>query len=182
MEAEGWTQERIHGLFVSAFAYLEAERGMTRELSQARALAAEVLSGALSFSDLAEGLSGLDSLFGAQVEDQDLGQTVAARVEQYLVEHYAEHINNQTLGTAFGYVPSYISLLFRRAYGVSPAEYLTRLRLLTAKRMMRERPDLLVRDVAERVGFKSPYHFSRIFKKHEGVWPTGYTAEGEVAE
>ncbi len=179
MARESWTGERIHALFAGAFAYLEAEKGATAELMQARSLVADVLSSALSFDDFTAGLAGLTSLFSvAEETDEALQHTVAARVEQYLAEHYAEHINNQTLGMEFGYVPSYISLLFRRAYGTSPAEYLIKLRLDTAKRMMRERPKMLIRDIAEQVGFKSPHHFSRIFKKYEGVWPTEFPPDG----
>lgn len=181
MERERWTRDRIHSLFISAFAYLEAERGATEELVQARTLVTDVLSTSSSFDELAEGFDGLATLFGEEGQaDALLRQTVASRVEQYLTTHYAEHINNQTLGTEFGYVPSYISLLFRKAYGVSPAEYLMRLRLDRAKQLMRESPGLLMRDIAERVGFKSPHHFSRMFRKYEGIWPTDY-AMGEVA-
>ena len=39
---------------------------------------------------------------------------------------------------------------------------------------MRSQPALLVREVAERVGFKNQYHFSRVFKKNEGLWPTDF--------
>jgi AraC-like DNA-binding protein len=98
-------------------------------------------------------------------------------IEQYLRDNYRRHINNQTLGSAFGYVPSYISMLFRQAYGVSPGEYLTRIRLEQAKQLMLRHPDMRIREVAERVGFKSQHHFSRTFKKREGVRPASFSLE-----
>lgn len=174
MEREAWTQRRIHTLFLDAFAQLESEQGGAGAYQQAKNLVAEVIESALSWQDLREGFGGLAPLLGGEKETSVTQHNVARRVEAYLTAHYDEHINNQKLGQAFGYVPSYISLLFRKEYGVSPAEYLTRVRLFQAKALIQQNPGMLIRDVAERVGFKSPHHFSRTFKKYEGVWPTGY--------
>ena len=74
-------------------------------------------------------------------------------------------------------MPSYVSMLFRREYGVSPSEYLTNIRIEQAKRRMLENPGELIRDVALAVGFKSQHHFSRTFKSHEGVWPSDFLGE-----
>jgi len=146
-----------------------------------RAQASDYLLKPLSKQDLESLLGRLRAALGkspkAQIETQKSVAGVPSEVERYLRAHYAEHISLQMLGTVFGYVPSYVSLLFRKAYGVSPAEYLTRIRLDEAKRLLRQNPELLIREVAESVGFKSPYHFSRVFKKHEGVWPTKYAEE-----
>lgn len=174
MEQEAWTEMRVYSLFGRAFARIEAKQGASEDLTQARNLMTEVIETALSWGDIAEGVSGLVSLLGGEEGAFVTQNNVAAKVAQYLDAHYAEHINNQTLGQVFGYVPSYISLLFRKEYGISPAEYLTRARLDRAKAMMQDSPEMLIRDIAEQVGFKSPHHFSRTFKKYEGVWPTGY--------
>ncbi|MDL2206656.1 response regulator [Eubacteriales bacterium OttesenSCG-928-N13] len=96
------------------------------------------------------------------------------QVRQYLDEHYDQHITNQTLAEQFGYVPSYISLLFRKSLGISPSDYLNNLRLERAKQMMHDEPHMMVKQIAERVGFKNQYHFSKAFKKHTGLWPTDY--------
>ncbi len=111
--------------------------------------------------------------------EENSGETasVAQRIEQYLRKNYAEHITNQTLGGVFGYVPSYVSMLFRREYGVSPSEYLTDVRIEQAKHRLLEDPNVLIRDVALTVGFKSQHHFSRTFKNHEGVWPSDFSHE-----
>lgn len=166
MEAEMWTQQQVYRLLLAALTQLDADMAT-------RHLLAEIVEGATSLDVLAAGLAGLASLLGDEGE-QEAEHSVAAQVEAYLQAHYAGHINNQTLGQAFGYVPSYISLLFRRAYGVSPSDYLTQVRLERAKALMRAAPQMLIRDVAEQVGFKSPHHFSRTFKKVEGMWPTDF--------
>ena len=175
MAREGWTQQRVLSLFMDAVTLLQAETEASPAARQVRGVIAEAVCTALSLEDLADSLESLGPILqdSASSQTADHGD-VARRIAQYLRERYGEHINNQTLALAFGYVPSYISLLFRRAYGVSPAEYLTEVRMAEAKRLMHAHPGMLVREVAEAVGFKSQHHFSRIFKKNEGVWPTGY--------
>ena len=119
----------------------------------------------------------LASLCASGEESSSETASVAQRIEQYLRKNYAEHITNQTLGGVFGYVPSYVSMLFRREYGVSPSEYLTNVRIEQAKKRLLEDPNVLIRDVAVAVGFKSQHHFSRTFKNHEGVWPSDFAHE-----
>ena len=178
MREERLYQRRVYDIFLRALTYLEAEKGLTESILQARDIVTEIMETALTREEILNGFSNLSSLFVAEKEGQVTQKNVAAQVEEYLQKNYDQHINTQTLGAVFGYVPSYISLLFRKAYGLSPSEYLTQVRLEHAKRMIRYHPEILIRDIAEKVGFKNPHHFSKTFKKHEGVWPTDYATEG----
>ena len=176
IEGESWTQRRAEQLLMDALAKLEARHpDASADIGQARRHILEVIGTALSLQDLSAGLENLgEPIPGAFGKPSVAQRGVAEAVERYLRAHFAEHISIQMLGTVFGYVPSYVSLLFRKAYGVSPADYLTRIRLDEAKRLMQRSPDMLIREIAESVGFKSQHHFSRVFKKNEGVWPTKY--------
>jgi two-component system response regulator YesN len=52
-------------------------------------------------------------------------------------------------------------------------EFIARRRMLEARRLL-DRGDLLVKEVAYRVGFGDPNYFSRRFKSFVGISPTGY--------
>ena len=177
MEREQWTQWRILDTLGAAARLMEqSSREEIRELArQYQAAFPDTVCTALSLKELEENIASLAVPF-QQEEGSGRHDAVVEAMERYLREHYSEHITNQTLGVVFGYVPSYISMMFRRKYRVSPSEYLTEIRLEHAKRLIQEHPEMLIREVAEQVGFKSQHHFSRIFKKAEGVWPTGYRA------
>ena len=95
-------------------------------------------------------------------------------VAEYLDRHYAESITTQTLSSTFGYVPSYLSLLFRREYGCSPADYLQNIRIERAKDILKHEKGVFVKEVAFRVGFKNQFHFSKTFKTIVGVQPSEY--------
>ena len=75
-----------------------------------------------------------------------------------------------------GYCTDHFRRLFRRAYGESPLEYLTSLRVNFAKRLLRENDCLhyTVAQIATMSGFSDISYFSRVFKKCTGVSPRAY--------
>lgn len=62
---------------------------------------------------------------------------------------------------------------FLDTYGVSAKNYLSQMRLDTAKNLL-EISDFSVTEIAERCGFTDVYYFSNFFKKLTGLSPTEY--------
>ncbi len=77
--------------------------------------------------------------------------------------------------------PSRLSHLFKAETGVSVMDYLVRARLDEAKRLLAS-PHSAVARVAEQVGFADPAHFSRSFKRAEGISPSAYRQRVMTAE
>jgi len=102
---------------------------------------------------------------------------IISQIKQYLNDNYNKSISNEMLSALFGFVPSYISKIFRNQTGVSPSEYLTNLRIEKAKNLLDTRKDLLIREVSLLVGYNDPYYFSKAFRKITGLWPTQYQEE-----
>lgn len=70
---------------------------------------------------------------------------------------------------------SRFSHLFHEVTGQSPLAYLGDARLRRAEELLSDTA-LPVSAIAEAVGVKSPYYFSRFFKRHTGVSPSDYRA------
>ncbi|OXM84779.1 response regulator transcription factor [Paenibacillus rigui] len=68
---------------------------------------------------------------------------------------------------------NYLSNLFHQETGMTYTQYLTQYRLTEAKRWLRE-TNLKIYEVCEKVGYKDPAYFSRIFKTFIGVAPGDY--------
>ncbi|WP_281883715.1 AraC family transcriptional regulator [Paenibacillus sp. YYML68] len=92
----------------------------------------------------------------------------------YLTAQYAEPITIELMADTLGYNRAYLSALFKAHTGVSPVTFLLRLRLDKARRLLRERPELTVEQIASSVGFQDPLHFSKQFKRHYQASPTDY--------
>ena len=67
--------------------------------------------------------------------------------------------------------------MFRLVTGESPMQYLRRLRVERAKRMM-VRGDLTLSEIAAEVGFCDQSHFTRIFRQATGTTPRRFQSIG----
>ena len=96
------------------------------------------------------------------------------QIEKYLIDHYHENFTYKTFYNLFGYNETYITNVFRNIKGISPSKFVTRLRIAKAKKMIAAEPDILLKTVAEMVGYDDPLYFSRVFKELTGVNPSEY--------
>lgn len=69
--------------------------------------------------------------------------------------------------------PNYLSTCFKKQYGIGLLEYITNVRLKTAKELLIT-THLTLDEIAVRVGYTSSQPLSRAFKKKEGVPPSVY--------
>lgn len=88
---------------------------------------------------------------------------------EYLSKHY-KTVTLEELAAAGSYHPSYLSRLFRRTQGMTFTEYVNRLRMNEAVRLLTQ-TDLPVEEIAAEVGFGSRVHFYEVFKKQLGMTP-----------
>lgn len=77
------------------------------------------------------------------------------------------------LATATGFSAVHINRLFRKELGITPLQYLARMRMEHAATLLAQGKHS-VRTVALSVGFDDPYYFSRQFKNHFRRSPTDY--------
>jgi two-component system response regulator YesN len=95
------------------------------------------------------------------------------RIIDFLDLHYAEKINLDYAASLAGMNSAYFSRLFKKECGVGFVEFLTRLRMDQAKRLL-ETSDAKLLEVAEKVGFEDVNYFSKSFKKYTGISPSEY--------
>jgi AraC family transcriptional regulator len=107
----------------------------------------------------------------------DPGNALPRRRLQRVVERMqadlSEDIDLHSLAKESGYSRSHFLRMFREATGITPYQYLLRLRLQQVQRMLRDKSSRLV-DIAVACGFSSHTHMSRIFRQTVGVTPSEY--------
>lgn len=70
--------------------------------------------------------------------------------------------------------PSHLSRYFKNKMGMGVLEYIHQCRVEMAKDMLRNSPEIRIREVANLTGFYNITTFIRVFKKIEGVTPGQY--------
>lgn len=96
-----------------------------------------------------------------------------AAVREFIQEHFRDPISLDDVAAEAGMHPARFSTWFKEAQGINYIDYLTRLRVETAKSLLRD-PRVFVKDVARKSGFQDPRYFGQVFKKHVGITPTRY--------
>ena len=94
-------------------------------------------------------------------------------VESYLLQNYTERILLDELVFLFGTNRTTLCRAFREETGETISEYVNRLRIETAKTLIREGA-LSCAQIAEKLNFPSQAYFNRVFEKAEGVTPGRY--------
>jgi AraC family transcriptional regulator len=95
------------------------------------------------------------------------------RVIEAMNEGLAEDFNLAHLAQVAELSEYHFSRMFKRATGLSPSQYLIRLRMSRARHLLLE-TDRSIIDVGLEVGYSSPSHFSQVFRREVGVTPSAY--------
>ena len=88
------------------------------------------------------------------------------------------HYNYATIQVAdvtrfIGFTRSYFSTAFKKEVGMSLQDYLTHVRLDHAKKLLLE-TDYTVQEISQLVGCEDSLNFSKLFRRHMGISPTGF--------
>lgn len=96
-----------------------------------------------------------------------------SKIRDYLTTCYNDEITLETLSSKYFLSPSYLQKQFKKYVGLSPLEYLTRVRIAESKKLLRT-TSLSIHEIAERVGFSDPSYFVQVFHKRENMTPLKY--------
>ncbi|MEK5239014.1 response regulator [Paenibacillus sp. FSL L8-0470] len=114
------------------------------------------------------------SYFFRSEQERNLQRDWAKDAKQYINDHFRENISLPGIADIFELHPAYLNRVFKRAFQLSISDYLVQLRMEAACRFIREHPFVLIKDIAEHVGYLDPYYFSKVFKQHTGLSPSDY--------
>ena len=94
-------------------------------------------------------------------------------VEQYINNHHQEDITLELLSEKTYMNKFYLVHAFKQYKGVSPINYLIRLRVQQAKELL-ETTNYSIAQISDSCGFSSQSYFSQVFKKACGMTPNAY--------
>jgi AraC-like DNA-binding protein len=96
----------------------------------------------------------------------------------FIDTHFSEAINLETISEEAFLSKFHFIRLFKKAYGKTPHQYLTGVRIEHAKQLLRG--NMLIAEVCVAVGFDSIGSFTTLFKKLTGTTPSAYQLRQEV--
>ncbi|MDQ3019771.1 MAG: AraC family transcriptional regulator [Bacteroidota bacterium] len=95
------------------------------------------------------------------------------RAKDYMHSNYNEDVSINTLAKVACLCPNHLIRRFKKFYGITPHQYLTKVRIDNSKIFLTE-STLPVTEVCSMVGFQSLGSFSSLFASHTGAAPLNY--------
>ncbi len=103
----------------------------------------------------------------------DKSESLIEKAESYIKANYMKDVSLDDISRYCNISSYYFSKLFKQETGENYVEYLSRIRIENAKKMINE-GEKSMKEICYSVGFSDPNYFSRAFKKYVGVTPTEY--------
>ncbi|MFC0211914.1 response regulator [Paenibacillus chartarius] len=94
-------------------------------------------------------------------------------VKEYIENHYSENITLERIASLVYMNPYYFSSFFKKHTNRNFKQYVTEVRMKHAVRLLLQ-TDLMVYEIAEKVGYNNARQFSDMFKKQYGKLPQDY--------
>ncbi len=98
---------------------------------------------------------------------------LALRVSGYVESHLYEPLSPTAAAASLGYTVSYLCAAFRRQTGMTVAEYINRMKIEEAKRLLDMRSDS-IGNISSRLGYSSQSYFCTVFRQVTGMTPGQY--------
>ena len=138
----------------------------------------------LTYANELKRLGELMKLFGILIDDAHNSEAVRYNYDypitvyvnqaiEYMKRNYDKKLKINDVADYVGVNRCYLTISFKKAYGVSPKQYLSELRMKKAATRIKNGNET-IGFIAERVGYSDPLAFSKAFKMHFGVSPRQY--------
>lgn len=106
-------------------------------------------------------------------KSEDSGNQIAEKARKYVLNNIEAHVSLQEAADFVGVSVGYLSTIFKREYGQNFIEFANRTKIEHACSLLEEK-DLLITEIAYRLGYENAYYFSKVFRKYMGVSPADY--------
>ncbi|PAD32226.1 response regulator transcription factor [Paenibacillus sp. 7523-1] len=129
----------------------------------------------LSYADVAQEVEAMLTEMQQKLASKVSGKERAllTKVKSYIEENYDSNITLESMAALVYMNSYYFSSFFKKHTGQNFKNYVTEVRMSHALKLLME-TELLVYEIADRVGYNNVRHFSDMFKKRYGKVPQDY--------
>lgn len=99
---------------------------------------------------------------------------IVVQVQAYIRKNLSEDISLQSLSEQVFLHPVYLSKIYKTETGEGLSDYILRIKMEHAARLLLSDRDCKVYEVAEKTGFQNPSYFIKVFRNQFGMTPLEY--------
>lgn len=98
---------------------------------------------------------------------------IVSKIMDFIRSNYHRNLTLEEIAGAVFLSPYYVSRVFKEDQKLTIMDYLTKVRLEEAKKLLRN-PRYNIDDIAEKLGYNDPSYFSKVFRRKEGMSPSKF--------
>lgn len=128
-----------------------------------------------TIGDIVKWLGNFISALGDYLSDNDgkSSHAMISKSKNYISENKYRNISLTEVADNLGISSSYLSSLFSKYTGMSFTEYVNKVKIIEAQKMIRK-GNFKIYEISYQLGYDNACYFSKIFKKITGMTPTDY--------
>ena len=115
----------------------------------------------------------IGDMCGFMAESRDRSRSIIKECEEYIDKHYMDNLVLDEMADSIGTSTGYLSRRFKELTVQTIIEYTNKKRLEKAKEYL-SKDDVMIYEVAEKLGFGNATYFSHFFRKATGMTPKEY--------
>jgi two-component system response regulator YesN len=125
-----------------------------------------------TYEEMKQGIIGIMEELHHRIDDKagNKEKMLLSKIKQYMDEHYADEITLESVAAIAFMNPYYFSSFFKKHMKQNFKQYVTEARMEHAMRLLTQ-TDMMIYEIAEKVGYNNARHFSDMFKKNYGKLP-----------
>ena len=90
------------------------------------------------------------------------------RATEFIYQNVHKRITQKDIARHLGITPEYFSAVFKKSRGMTPMQFVNRVKL-SSIRMAMAKDNLKLCEAAEKFGYSDPNYVSKLFKKYYGI-------------
>ncbi len=122
----------------------------------------------------------MDNAVRCRYSDENMTALID-EVKQYIRNHIGEELCRESIANHVHLNPDYLNRLFRCSEKVSLMEYVTKIRVETAKSLL-VHSTMMISEISEAIGYENFSNFTNMFHKNVGISPRKFRECRQAAE
>lgn len=97
-----------------------------------------------------------------------------SEIKNYIHDNIYQNLPIELLAKLLNMSDSHFKSWFKKEFGMPPLDYILRIRIEEAKKLLEQRTKDSVTTIAFKLNFSSSQYFATVFKKYTGISPANY--------
>lgn len=138
-----------------------------------------LIASCMSFRDI--GKKVMEEFVAVMDQEEPKSELIHA-IDRLFEANLHRQLSMQEMCHSLNYSATYIIRIVKQYRGMTPIEYFNKLKIDKARELLDASDNIMIKDIADALGFSNQHYFSKVFKQYTGCNPSEYKERAESKE